>query len=153
MNENLKDNTALIAEYDAQIAGLIKRKNDLNAEISRAQKKNQDNYDCYDSTIKTKRELENILNNIVSYSRTKKQSVDSKVKLIRKMYERLEKSTNNSKIQRQFEELNASMNSVKRTVEKVEAEIEGLNAQIRDIDREIERISALKGAVVNGQGC
>ena len=150
MNDTSVNNTALIEEYDVQISNLIRERDRLVGERDKLKRKNQDNADCYDSTLKAKNELQGVLNNISDYARTSKQKVDSRIKLLRNMYEFLERSTTQPKIQRQIEELNTAMNSVKGTTISLDIEIDNLNTRIGNVEREIERIRGLKGAIING---
>ncbi len=150
MSDTTVNNDALIQEYDIQISNLIRKRNRLVSERNDLRRKNDDNTECYDSTLKARNELQGVLNNIADYARVSKQKVDSKVKLIRNLYESLERSTRQPKIQRQIDELNAAMSSIKRTSEDTDIKIENLNTQIKNIEREIERIRGLKGAIING---
>ena len=150
MNEVSVNNTALIEEYDVQISNLIRERERLIGERDKLKRKNQENADCYDSTLKAKNELQNVLNNITGYARTSKHKVDSRVKLLRNMYEFLESSTKQPQIQRQIDELNTAMNSIKNNTISTDSEIDNLNIRIGNVEREIERIRSLKGAIING---
>lgn len=150
MNDISVNSSALIEEYDIQISNLIIERDRLVDERDKLERENQDNEDCYDSTVKAKNELQSVLNNISDYARTNKQKVDKRIKLLRNMYEFLERSTTQPKIQRQIEELNTAMNSVKDATISLDIEIDDLNTRIGNVEREIERIRGLKGAIING---
>ena len=144
------NNAALIEEYDAQIANLTWKKNRLIEERTGLMRKNDENIECYNSTIKAKEELQRTLDNIADYARTNRQKIDSRVKILRRMYESMERSTTQSKMQCQLDDLSQSMSSLRRAVDATDERIDYLSSRIAEIEREIERIRRQRGAILYG---
>ena len=144
------NNAALIEEYDAQIANLTWKKNRLIEERTGLMRKNDENIECYNSTIKAKDALQHTLDNIADYARTNRQKIDSRVKILRRMYESMERSTTQSKMQCQLDDLSQAMSSLRRAVDAADDRVDYLNSQIAEIEREIERIRRQRGAILYG---
>lgn len=146
----VKSTESIIAEYDYRIEQLIQKRNRLTSERDSLRKKNNQNSDGYDATIKAKNDLSSIFGDIASYAKSAGQKVDRKVKIMRELFDYIETTSQGPKINNQFENLNSMMRSISKAFDVNETIISNLNSQIDSVNSEIERLRSLKGSVLNG---